>query len=117
MNKPFNYIRNFRKDEKLKKWGNDITGYVIACGVNNKTVTVKAYWKRYIPRYQSWAYAGKKYSVHDEDSSCGLGDHVVIRNCFPVSKNKHFFVKKILRFGIRNNLWEQINEDQKVSLV
>ena len=114
MNNPFNYIRNYRKDLKVKKWGNEITGYVIRRGINNKTVIVKAFWKRFKPRYQTYAFKSKKYAVHDENHDCGLGDLVIIRSCLPLSKTKHFYVKRILRAGARNELWDNLTLEQTV---
>ncbi|EKD50834.1 MAG: hypothetical protein ACD_62C00417G0012 [uncultured bacterium] len=38
----------------------------------------------------------KKFKAHDQNSECGLGDRVVIRECKPISKEKRWVVAKIL---------------------
>lgn len=41
----------------------------------------------------------KKYLCHDPDSSCRVGDLVMIRECQPLSKRKHFAVAEILELS------------------
>ena len=114
MNNPLNYIQHFRRAKKLRKWGSDIGGYVIRHGLNDKTVMVKAYWMRYKPRYQSYLFSGKRYATSDVDNDSDLADQVIIRGCKPVSKTKHYYVRKIEKFGIRKKMWDNLSLDQKV---
>ncbi len=57
-----------------------------------KTVVVEV--KRFIkhPKYGKYFSLSKKYKAHDEDSKAKLGDEVSIRECRPLSKDKHFEV-------------------------
>ena len=41
----------------------------------------------------------KKYLCHDPESTCRVGDLVMIRECQPLSKRKHFTVARILELS------------------
>jgi small subunit ribosomal protein S17 len=57
-----------------------------------KTVVVEV--KRFIkhPKYGKYFSLSKKYKVHDENGKAKMGDEVEIRECRPLSKDKHFEV-------------------------
>lgn len=57
-----------------------------------KTVVVEV--KRFIkhPKYGKYFNLSKKYKAHNEAGKAKLGDEVMIRECRPVSKDKHFEV-------------------------
>jgi small subunit ribosomal protein S17 len=57
-----------------------------------KTVVVEV--KRFIkhPKYGKYFNLSKKYKAHDEVGKAKLGDEVTIRECRPLSKDKHFEV-------------------------
>lgn len=57
-----------------------------------KTVVVEV--KRFIkhPKYGKYFNRSKKYKAHDEAGQAKLGEEVTIRECRPVSKDKHFEV-------------------------
>ena len=59
-----------------------------------KTVTVKV--TRFVkhPKYQKYQTLTKKYKVHDEDGTAKVGDKVTIVETKPISKDKHFTLKK-----------------------
>lgn len=41
----------------------------------------------------------KRFKAHDEENRCQVGDTVVIAECRPISKDKHWVVQQILRKG------------------
>ncbi len=55
-----------------------------------KTVVVEV--KRFVkhPKYGKYLNLSKRYKVHDESGKAKLGDLVTIRECRPLSKDKHF---------------------------
>lgn len=55
-----------------------------------KTVVVEV--KRFIkhPKYGKYFNVSKKYKAHDEAGKAKMGDEVQIRECRPISKDKHF---------------------------
>ena len=40
--------------------------------------------------YKKFIRRSKKYSAHDENNACKVGDVVSIRECKPISKNKRW---------------------------
>jgi small subunit ribosomal protein S17 len=58
------------------------------------TVTVHTKWQH--PMYKKYVSRSKKYACHYEDMTLAEGDEVMIEECRPLSKTKHFkVVKKI----------------------
>jgi len=55
-------------------------------------VTVRRYVK--LPKYRKYVNINKKYKAHDAGNTCKIGDKVSIRECRPMSKDKHFIVIK-----------------------
>ncbi|MFA5023024.1 MAG: 30S ribosomal protein S17 [Candidatus Paceibacterota bacterium] len=55
-----------------------------------KTIVVEV--KRFIkhPKYGKYLNRSKKYKAHDEMGKAKMGDEVTIRECRPLSKDKHF---------------------------
>lgn len=48
------------------------------------------------PKYQKYIRRSKKYKAHDENNEYKTGDNIIIQECRPLSKDKHFrIVKKI----------------------
>ena len=57
-----------------------------------KTVVVKV--ERYVKnqKYGKYQKISKKYKAHNENNDIKVGDVVTIRECRPLSKDKHFEV-------------------------
>ena len=58
----------------------------------DKTVTVKVERRVIHTLYKKFIRRSKKYSAHDENNVCKVGDVVSIRECKPISKNKRWEV-------------------------
>ncbi len=71
------------------------TGTVVSLA-NEKTASVKVErnWKH--PLYQKIVKRSKKYPCHVENLELEIGNTVVIQECRPVSKTKHFKVVEVL---------------------
>lgn len=56
--------------------------------------TVSVQVTRYVkdPKYKKYRTVNKKYLVHNPGNTVSVGDKVMIRECRPMSKNKHFEV-------------------------
>jgi len=63
----------------------------------NKTVVVEVMRQIRHPVYKKYLRRRKRYMAHDEASSCGVGDTVEITESRPLSKNKHWAVRKVLK--------------------
>lgn len=68
-----------------------LTGTVVSDKMQ-KTVVVNV--QRYVkhPKYGKYMKISKKYKAHDEAGAYKVGDKVTIRECRPLSKDKHFTV-------------------------
>ncbi len=57
-----------------------------------KTVVVLVESVKEHPKYKRRYKVHKKYKAHDEKKEYHMGDVVVIEECSPISKDKHFKV-------------------------
>ena len=57
-----------------------------------KTVVVKVERIKEHPKYKRRYKTHKKYKAHDEKGEFHVGDKVLIQECIPISKDKHFRV-------------------------
>jgi small subunit ribosomal protein S17 len=64
-----------------------LSGIVVSDKMD-KTVVVKVERKVMHPLYKKFISRSKKYSAHDENNACKVGDSVKIRECPPISKTK-----------------------------
>ena len=58
----------------------------------DKTITVRVNRKVKHPVYKKYINRSKKYSVHDENNKCKLGEIVSIQENKPISKTKRWIV-------------------------
>lgn len=71
------------------------TGYVKSDKMD-KSIVVTVERKIKHPVYGKYIKKTNKFSVHDEDNSCGIGDFVKIMETRPLSKTKRWRVVEIL---------------------
>ena len=69
---------------------------VVTSDKMDKTVVVEVERVARHALYGKVVKTHKKYKAHDADNACRVGDKVQIRECRPISKQKKFFVAKIL---------------------
>lgn len=81
---------NTKEDKKSKKV---LKGTVISDKMQ-KTVVVSV--SRFVkhPKYGKYYKISKKYKAHDEKNKAKIGDQVMIMETKPISKDKHFIIKK-----------------------
>lgn len=68
-----------------------LKGTIVSNKMKN-TVVVKVDRIREHPKYKKRYKISKKYKAHTEKSELEIGDKVVIRECKPKSKDKHWEV-------------------------
>ncbi len=68
-----------------------LTGTVVSDKME-KTVVVRIDRRVMHPLYKKIITRSKKYAAHDETNNLVVGDMVRIRECRPISRNKHFEV-------------------------
>ncbi|MDP2928354.1 MAG: 30S ribosomal protein S17 [Candidatus Omnitrophota bacterium] len=74
----------------------EFTGVVISDKMQ-KTVVVKTMHLTRHAKYSKTVKLYNKFKVHDEKGIAKLGDTVVIVETRPLSKDKHFMVKQVLK--------------------
>ena len=73
-----------------------LTGKVVSTKMN-KTVIVEVDRERFHPLYKKIMHRSKRFKVHTENNDLKIGDQVMIKECRPISKEKHFILDKSLK--------------------
>ena len=82
-----------KKEETQKNTGKVLTGVVTSDKMTDTCVVeVARYFKH--ARYGKFTQDHKKYQVDDKGNTAKIGDKVTIKECNPISKNKHFTLVK-----------------------
>jgi small subunit ribosomal protein S17 len=55
------------------------------------------------PIYKKTLKTSKRFLAHDELNECNLGDQVVISETRPMSRNKRWMIKEILKKTLLSN--------------
>jgi small subunit ribosomal protein S17 len=74
----------------------EFTGIVISAKMQ-KTVVVKSMHLTRHAKYSKTVKLYNKFKAHDEKGVAKLGDTVIIVETRPLSKDKHFIVKQVLK--------------------
>lgn len=78
-----------------------IQGKVVSLkNANTASVLVETKWQH--PIYKKYVKRSKKYACHVENITLEVGDSVVIAECRPVSKTKHFKVLEVSKNGVQS---------------
>jgi small subunit ribosomal protein S17 len=64
-----------------------MTGIVVSDKMD-KTIVVRVTRTIKHPKYGKFIKKSRKFSVHDENKLCSIGDTVKIKECRPISKTK-----------------------------
>jgi small subunit ribosomal protein S17 len=63
----------------------------------DKTVVIETEKLQKHPKYHKYLKTRKRYKAHDETNSCKVGDRVLIVEARPISKEKKWVVKEIVK--------------------
>jgi small subunit ribosomal protein S17 len=63
----------------------------------DKTVVIETEKSMLHPKYHKYLKMKKRYKAHDEENKCRVGDKVLCVETRPVSKEKHWLVKEIIK--------------------
>jgi small subunit ribosomal protein S17 len=63
----------------------------------DKTVVIETEKSLQHPKYHKYLKMKKRYKAHDEENKCKLGDKVLCLEIRPLSKEKRWVVKEILK--------------------
>ncbi|OPY78501.1 MAG: 30S ribosomal protein S17 [Syntrophorhabdus sp. PtaU1.Bin058] len=73
-----------------------MTGIVVKDKMD-KTIVVEVEKVLQHPKYHKYIKRKKRYKVHDEKNICKLGDEVSIIESRPISKDKRWLIKEIIK--------------------
>ena len=83
-------------DHKRSMNRKQLTGVVVSDAMD-KTVIVKVERRFPHPRYNKYVKKSKRYYAHDEKNNCSNGDLILIEESKPISKNKRWVVKNLVK--------------------
>ena len=66
-----------------------LKGVVVSDKMEKTAVVLVSRYFRH-PKYKKYIVRGKKYKAQNENNEYKVGDKVIIEECKPLSKDKHF---------------------------
>lgn len=89
-------------------------GTITSAGKMQDTVTVTVHMQVRHPLYKKSFRSSKKFLVDTKGhSDLGVGDEVVIEECRPLSKTKHFRLKEVIKRVARVSEMAEIADTKK----
>ena len=85
------------ENSKNKK---ELTGEVVS-SLMDKTIIVKVERRFPHPKYNKYIKKTKKYYAHDSLNQCNAGDIVTIQESKPISKNKRWIKKELVKEAVK----------------
>lgn len=80
-----------------------------------QTVTVEWIRRRYVPKYERYLKSRTKVKAHNPpEIDAKAGDLVVIQQCRPISKTKHFTIVKKIGHERLFEARKELEEESKV---
>ncbi len=80
----------------VEKKARSVNGTVVSCKMD-KTILVLVERRIKHPLYRKFVRKSSKLMAHDENSLCAEGDLVSIEECRPISKNKSWKLKELIK--------------------
>ena len=74
---------------------------VVTSDKMTKTVVVKVSSMKKHPKYKKYFKVSQKYKAHDEENQYHTGDHVLIKETRPMSKEKRWIVAGKVELNIK----------------
>lgn len=82
-----------------KRKGRTLTGVVVS-DKNDKTIVVRVETLVKHPLLKKYVRRRKKFTAHDPNNECGMGDVVKIVEYRPMSKNKRWHLVSVLEKAV-----------------
>jgi small subunit ribosomal protein S17 len=73
---------------------------VVVSDKMDKTVVVQVRRRFKHPLFKKYVSTTKRYKAHDENNECNIGDQVVVIETRPLSRDKRWRVKEILKKAV-----------------
>lgn len=78
-------------NKEVTKKGKVFSGTVVSDKMKDTVVVLVERYEKH-PKYEKFIKRDKKLKAHDAGNTKKIGDKVTIRECAPISKDKHFVV-------------------------
>jgi small subunit ribosomal protein S17 len=82
-----------KKIEEKKTEGKILSGVVISDKMKDTCVVSVVRFVKH-KKYKKYHKVSKKFKAHDVGNTKKIGDKVMIKECRPISKDKHFIIVK-----------------------
>lgn len=86
-------------DSVMNKKGRTLVGTVVS-DKNDKTIIVRVETLIQHPRLKKFVRRHKKFTAHDPNNECGMGDTVKIIEFRPLSRNKRWHLVSVLEKAV-----------------
>jgi len=81
----------------VKKTNRKVRSGKVISNKMHKTIVVRVEDSTQHPKYKKIIKRFNKFKAHDEKNIANIGDLVVIEECRPVSKDKYFRLREIIK--------------------
>ncbi|MDP8260171.1 MAG: 30S ribosomal protein S17 [Candidatus Gygaella obscura] len=81
----------------MKKTNRKVRSGKVISNKMHKTIVVRVEDSTQHPKYKKIIKRFNKFKAHDEKNIANIGDLVVIEECRPVSKDKYFRLREIIK--------------------
>lgn len=78
-------------NKEITKKGKVLSGTVVSDKMKDTVVVLVERYEKH-PKYEKFIKRNKKFKAHDVGNTKKVGEKVEIRECAPISKDKHFIV-------------------------
>lgn len=82
-----------KKNTEEKSEGKVLSGVVVSDKMKDTCVVLVIRFVKH-KKYKKYHKVSKKYKAHDVGNIKKIGDKVTIKECKPISKDKHFIIVK-----------------------
>ena len=84
-------------EETTKRGAQQVKTGVVVSNAMDKTIVVRVERTYKHPLYQRYLKKSKKFTAHDEQNECNVGDVISIVSCRPLSKRKRWRLREIVK--------------------
>lgn len=84
-------------EKELIKKKKTLQGIVVSDKMEKTATVLVNRYEKYPKKYGKFRKISKRFKAHDETDSCKVGDKVIMEETVPISKDKTFVIKEIIR--------------------
>jgi len=84
-------------EETTQRGAQQVKTGVVVSDAMDKTIVVRVERTYMHPLYRRYLKKSKKFTAHDEQNQCNVGDVISIVSCRPLSKRKRWRLREIVK--------------------